>query len=362
MRTVNSIRRRAAPALAVALVLLAAASARGESDWMLALRLGEEQVEGRPLAWDAATVYLLGRDGRLWQFAPGEATDFRKTSSRFQSYSVSKLRAMLLRELGQAYEVSGTSHYLVAHPRGQRQRWAERLEELYRSLVRYFAVRGFRIEEPAFPLVAVVCPSRAEFVRRCQVRQTVRGASIDGMYLLESNRIVLSDAGSGAERLNEAVLIHEATHQTLFNTSIQNRFVPAPLWTAEGLALLFEAPGVHDSSRHPERSQRINRERLADFRRAVLARHRPEMLAELIASDDHFRRDPIAAYAEAWALVFYLVETQPRQFAEYLARCAARRPFTAYPADERTADFAAVFGVDWRMLEARLLRFVAQLE
>lgn len=349
-------------ALVIALVLLAAAGARGESDWMLALRLGEEQVEGRPLAWDASTVCLLGRDGRLWQFAPGEATDFRKTSSRFQSYSVSEIRAMLLRELGQAYEVSGTSHYLVAHPRGQRQRWAERFEELYRSLVRYFAVRGFRVEGPPFPLVAVVCPSRAEFVRRCQVRQTVRGVSIDGTYLLESNRIVLYDAGSDAEEFNEAVLIHEATHQSLFNTGIQNRFVPAPLWAAEGLALMFEAPGVHDSSRHPERSERINGERLADFRRVVLARHRPEILAELIASDDHFRRDPIAAYAEAWALVFYLVETQPRQFAEYLARSAARQPFTAYPADERTADFTAVFGGDWRMLEARLLRFVAQLE
>jgi hypothetical protein len=52
------------------------------------------------------------------------------------------------------------------------------------------------------------------------------------------------------------------------------------------------------------------------------------------------------------------VETAPHKYADYLKRTAMRPPFSDYSAKERTADFAAVFGADWRMLEARFLRFI----
>ena len=81
-----------------------------------------------------------------------------------------------------------------------------------------------------------------------------------------------------------------------------------------------------------------------------------------MASDKLFRDDVQTAYAEAWALSFYLVETQPRQYAQYLKRTAAHRPFRQYTPAERTADFTAVFGGDWRMLEARFLRFMADVK
>jgi len=91
----------------------------------------------------------------------------------------------------------------------------------------------------------------------------------------------------------------------------------------------------------------------------VAPRHRPEVLASIVASDDLFHVNPAAAYAEAWALSFCLVETEPRKYAQYLKRTASRPAFRKYTAAERTADFTAVFGGDWRMLEARFLRFMA---
>jgi len=59
---------------------------------------------------------------------------------------------------------------------------------------------------------------------------------------------------------------------------------------------------------------------------------------------------------------FFLVEPSPRKFAAYLKRTAARSAFEDYSAAERTADFTAEFGDDWRMLEAQMLRFLAAVE
>ena len=172
----------------------------------------------------------------------------------------------------------------------------------------------------------------------------------------------MSGGGNSANwRLNAAVLIHEATHQMAFNTGIHNRYAPTPTWLAEGLATLFEAPGVCDSHNHTQMADRVNRLRLRAFRQFVAPRHRPELLAKLVACDELFHDDMQTAYAEAWALSFYLVETQPRQYAQYLKRTASRPPFRQYTAAERTADFTAVFGGNWRMLEARFLRFMADV-
>ena len=106
----------------------------------------------------------------------------------------------------------------------------------------------------------------------------------------------------------------------------------------------------------------MNWDRLRAFRQIMAPRHRPEMLAAMVASDDLFRINPAAAYAEAWALSFFLIETEPRQYVEYLKRTATGRPPQASTAAQRTADFTAIFGADWPMLEARFLRFMADVK
>jgi hypothetical protein len=83
------------------------------------------------------------------------------------------------------------------------------------------------------------------------------------------------------------------------------------------------------------------------------------LLQEIVASDELFRTNPGAAYAEAWALSFFLEETAPSKYIAYLKRTAAKPPFHECTPAERIADFTAVFGTDWRMLDAQFLRFMA---
>ena len=347
----------------IALCVVSLAGNVPAAEMTLELTVGSQTVEGMPLAWDQTYLRLLGRDGRLWTFRLDEVRDFRVAAEQFRPYSVSQLRAALLRELGPGYDVASTSHYLVAYPAGQPDRWSQQFEEMYRCFVHYFTVRGFRVQQPPFPLLAVVCRDRQQFERMAPKSSAAAMANVHGWYSVESNRIVVYDmAGQPAAQSQlDAVILHEAAHQAAFNVGIHNRFAPTPAWLAEGLATMFEAPGVYDSRRRPLLADRINQQRLADFRHTVVPNSRGDLLPALIGSDELFVRQPAAAYATAWALCFYLTETQPDRFARYLARTAARPALAEYPPQQRTADFTAVFGDQWPMLEARLLRFIAEL-
>lgn len=283
----------------LALVLSAFSAPSGRSDdVMIQLGLRGQTIEGSPLSWSEQEIVLLGRDGRLWQFPPKEAKDFRKTADRFQGYAPSQYRATLLRELGRGYEVNGTSHYMVAHPDGQEALWPERFEGLYRLFLRYFSVRGLALQEPPFLLVGIVCRDRQEYVRHAARDGGPTARGVLGYYSSLTNRILLYDIGGGEQNQaawqeNAATVIHEATHQMAFNTGLHSRYVPQPLWLVEGLATMFEPIALGSPNPDGSRRERANPSRLRHFLDHVAPRHRPELLADVIANDKFFQVNPL---------------------------------------------------------------------
>jgi len=95
-----------------------------------------------------------------------------------------------------------------------------------------------------------------------------------------------------------------------FNTGIHSRYAPTPTWVAEGLATLFEAPGVRSAQLHANGRPRES----VSVAGVPNGRAPPPAgaVAGIVAYDNLFRDDMLTAYAEAWALTFFLVETQPR--------------------------------------------------
>jgi hypothetical protein len=324
-----------------------------------------QRVQGTPLAWSSEKVFLLGRDGELIEFSPADAQDYRKTSDNFVPFPHSIVRGMLENEFGPKFEVTGTGHFLVVHPKGQAQ-WAQRFEDLYRQCVMYFSVRGFHLTDPEFPLVAIVFANRDDFRRYASKDTVPAGAGLLGYYSPRTNRVALYDIGDGRAtsaqwQENFATAVHEASHQTAFNTGIHGRWSPPPRWVAEGLGTMFEARGVNDSRTYSAQTDRINRGRLNDFKQ-LRANRKPAAFVELISSDKQFELDPIRAYAEAWAFTFFLVEKTPRDYARYLEKTAARKPFTLYSSAQRLKDFTDVFGDNMALLEAHFLRFMDELK
>ena len=147
-----------------------------------------------------------------------------------------------------------------------------------------------------------------------------------------------------------------------FNTGVHRRFAAEPRWLVEGLATMFEAPGVWNAQYDRTQSDRINRGRLNSFREYVAKRRQPGSLAALITTDNAFQSDIDGAYAEAWALSFYLSETQPRAYAELLARTAKRPAFSDYPAVERMADFQSIFGSEMKIFETKFLHYMQEVK
>ena len=80
-----------------------------------------------------------------------------------------------------------------------------------------------------------------------------------------------------------------------------------------------------------------------------------------MATDDLYSSATLDAYAEGWALTFFLAETRHASYGRYLKLIVQRNPLKAYSAAERVADFRRAFG-DVNALETDYLRFFEKLK
>lgn len=346
------------------LVLLVGLSASA-GEPMVRFLVDGKVVEGSQLHWSDQYGAVLSRDGYWHNVEPKHVEGLRQVSSSFRPLSSTDLRGELQQEFGGGFEVTGDGHYLVVYPKGQRDVWASRFEQLYRSFQQYFTARGWRPVAPQFPLVAVVFPTHREF-QQYGVREGSKLApGTLGYYSPVSNRILLYDVTKNTKldwSVNAETIIHEAAHQTAFNTGVHNRFSQPSRWIVEGLGTMFEARGVWDSSKYKSQSDRINRYRFESFQNYAKTRRKAGALADIVSSDRVFNADPEAAYAEAWALTFFLSETDPRRYLDYLKKTANVPNFTQRRSPERLSDFTSVFGTNLKLVEAKMLRFMQELK
>jgi hypothetical protein len=222
------------------------------------------------------------------------------------------------------------------------------------------------LNEPRFPLIAVVYPRQVDFWQQAKSEGVPNNPGMLGYYSPVTNRILMFDASTSNRgwdwTTNADTIIHEAAHQTAFNTGVHTRFGDSPRWVVEGLGTMFEAKGVWQSRTHPLQPDRINRGRLDAWRAFAKRRRASDAIAEIVSSDRLYSADADGAYAEGWALSFFLIETMPKKYIEYLVKTAARPAFVDYPAPKRLQDFTAVFGSDLEMLDARMQRYMAGLK
>jgi len=330
----------------------------GPADFMMSTEVDGELLEGQPLFWDRSDMCLLCRDGAMRIFPNKSAKNSRKIKRSFYPYTSSEIKNQIRKEFGHGFAVSSSEHFVVAHPKGGSRNWADRMETLYRTFIGSMRVRGISTQKPPVTMVAIVFRNQGDYASYFAKKGLSRPKGLLGHYESNSNRVFLYDDGGSKE--NMETVVHEATHQTAYNVGAHRRFAEQPRWLVEGLAMMFETPGMREAWSLQSRSSRINDYRLGDFQK-YLKRRPKDSLVRLIASDRPFKTAILDSYAEAWLLSFYLFETRSQDYSRYLARVAARPPFSTYSAQARVADFRSVFGNDLSVLENQLLRFADEL-
>ncbi len=368
-----------------ALIALAPATSSAVEQITLRRDDGDLHVEGRVLVTAADGGLLLETPaGALVTIEPADLLRRTSDDEPFQPLDAAALAKQVLAELPAGFEAHHTAHYVVCHntSRAYAQWCGGVFERLYAAFTNFWSRRDFELRAPEFPLVAIVFADQegyADYTRR----ELQNAATMLGYFNLKTNRMALVDLtgmarlrsprsrrGSAAEinlllsqpaaERSVATIVHEATHQIAFNTGLSARLADIPLWSSEGLAMYFETPDL-GSGKGWRTIGAVNRVRLEQFR-DYLPRRPADSLRTLVQDDRRFRdaRQAEDAYAEAWALTYFLVRQRWDQYAAYSRTLAAKGPLVWDTPAERLAEFEQAFG-DRTTLDDDFLRQVSKL-
>jgi hypothetical protein len=378
------------------------------------LQNGQKQtVKGR-LMVEAADGGILaqGVDGTLWSIERNELQGRERLAPRFKPLTSEELSQQLLAEYPIGFRTYTTPHYVVCYntSRAYAQWIGSLLERLYKAFNSYWQNQGLKMHESEFPLPVVVFADRQSYDQASRSDLPAGTGNIVGFYSLRSNRINMFDltgtesvraarasgpveTGPGnivqtaarstnsaatsnrrgsLREINQmlsqpsaeplvATIIHEATHQIAFNCGMQTRYADIPLWLCEGLAVYCEAPDL-STTRAWRGIGRVNYPRLERFRNNLASWHEGSL--EEMVRDSHRFRDPktaVDAYADAWALNYYLIKYEPKAYVAYLKKLAEKRPLIDDEPPARLAEFRDHFG-DLRKLEQDFLKQMSRVK
>jgi len=366
------------------LAFLALSSVADAMDRVVLRRDGREiVVDGRVLV-EAQDGGLLveAHDGVLWTVGPEEKVRHTTDTRPFEPLSCEEMTRSVLAELPEGFEVHETSNYLIFHntSRAYAQWCGSLFERLFMGFSNYWSRKGVELSEPEFPLVAIVFADRDSYLRFTQAELGEAAESIIGYFSLRTNRMTMYDLTGTAEAsrrrganrsINQilarpeasrtvATIVHEATHQIAFNRGMHRRYSDCPLWFSEGVAVYFETPDLQ-SSRGWRNIGGVNRPRLVQFQRYLA--HRPADSLKTLLQDDRRFRDPdqtLDAYAEAWALSYFLIRKHPKQYVAYLEMLSEKKPLLWDTPEERLEAFRKVFG-ELERLDAEFLRYMQRV-
>ncbi len=105
---------------------------------------------------------------------------------------------------------------------------------------------------------------------------------------------------------------------------------------------------------------KVNPFQLVQFRK-FMANRPADSLTTLISDDSRFSgasEDVRAAYAESWALTYYLMKAQKKNFAAYLAELGQLKPLGETDPRQRMELFKKHFGSNLGKLDADFIKFM----
>lgn len=331
------------------------------------------------------SLYFQEVDGKIWFVEAGQIQDKVDVEEAVDPLTEEEVGQRLLKELPDGFQLKITKHYVIAYQNEDAfARWVGGLYEsrLYRAFETFWVKKKkLKLTEPRYPLIVIIFGTRAQYQQYVD-RELGPGQSMIAYYNLQTNRVAMYDLTADQRNPNQAMndrnievvlqnpaaipmvatIIHEATHQLIFNRGIQTRFAETPLWLNEGLAMYFEAPDLQ-SRRGWQTPGKVFERRLIRFRQ-YLATRPADSLKSLIMSDSRLRdaEASVDAYAEAWALNHFLLTRRSKQYVEYINHMSEKRVLHEDSPETRLADFQQFLGEDLAELDKQFIDYVRRLK
>lgn len=340
----------------------------------------KKNITGELVAERPGFGYLvLDSDGGLTAIDPKEFRSMDTLDTVLPITSATEMGQKLLALMPAGSQFIASEHFVVCFNTTETYaRWnIDLYEKLYKSFHRFWKSKGVELVEPRFPLAALVFEKKADYVRYAS--QEFKGSeNTFGYYHQGTNRLASYDltgiegmipAGAKVNRValisqilsrpeaerTVATIIHEACHQIAFNCGLQVRLGHNPLWLSEGLATFFETPDLRGGVAIGKINQHNYRNLLK------YAPNRPgDSLTTLLLDDSRLRNSDTTAngYAEAWGLTHFLLQSKPKEFANYI-RQLREIPIGVQPAGKERLDlFRDCFGQDINKLDREFAKHI----
>ncbi len=218
---------------------------------------------------------LFAAAGRRWPTDPPSTErdlKVQEVEGPLRPYSKEAMGKKLLEEMPEGFRIIRHRILSICYDTTDAYaKWAGGLyERLYKSFQGFWREKKFALEEPRFPLVALIFQTKASYLRYAQPEIGKSAESMFGYYNVMSNRVVSFDltvlrgrsgwnqvkqgalvqrilAQPDAER-NVATIVHESVHQLSYNSGLQVRMADNPIWVSEGLAMFFETPDLSSTN------------------------------------------------------------------------------------------------------------------
>ena len=333
----------------------------GQTPGMIEFFSSGKTRKGMALADLTSEMIVLGRDGSMHSLDPINDQSIKRVSGTYTPASAAELRNNLRAEYGRNYEVIATKNFLVVQPTNRGNRWPNLFEQSHRAFTTYMTRRGVNVRKGRFPMVAVVFPDQKAMYNEFK-RMKIDVSRVAGVYSNDSNRVLTHDGGHA--ELIAATVRHEAAHQSAFNSGIHSRVVDTPKWITEGIGQLFEPAAMTKPGTTAR--ERANLDSMAYIKATMSGRNQTQFnqtIVQLIGDDMLFndQKTISKAYAVSWAMMFYLAERQPKQFAKLLNHTGKRPSFRSYDKKDRIKDFQQIVGVEMFEFSKRVSWFIQKL-
>lgn len=331
------------------------------------------------------SLYFRDNTGKIWFVQPTQIKKKVEEEKDADPISAKELGKNLLEELPEGFRILQTKHYVIAYQNeAAYAKWIGGLYEgkLYRGFEAFWRKKNkLKLTKPKYPLVAIIFGSRAEYQRYVD-RELGPGQEMVAYYNVQNNRVAMFDLTAGnvpaGQKVNDrkieqvlqnpaainmvATIIHEGTHQLMFNRGVQTRFADSPLWINEGAAMFFEAPDLR-SKRGWQRPGLVFETRFVRFVDYVKNRRPADSLQTLIMNDDRFRETEaiLDSYAEAWAINHFLLNRRSKDYVKYLEYLSTKKALIEVTPQTRLAEFKEYFGDDLEQLDRDFLEYISRL-